>query len=146
MTANTYAAIDGNGYEINFQGVNNAVTGIIPAGAQVDTTGAWYSNTYGLPVRDASVQVGGYYQGNATTSSQLLSTIVGGTIPSGARMAWLQPENGMVRFRDDLTAPTASVGFPIALGVSWPYIANLAALSIISTTGANVALSVLFYK
>jgi hypothetical protein len=146
MGANTFAAIDGLGYEINFQCVNNSVTGIVPAGAQVDTSGAWYSNTYGLPVRDATVQVGGYYQGNVQASAGYLTTVIGTAIPTGARMAWLQPENGMVRFRDDATTPTATVGFPIALGVSWPYIANLASLSLISTTGANVVMSVLFYK
>lgn len=145
MSSNTFAAIDGNGYTINFQGVNNAVTGIIPASVPVDTSGAWYSNTYGLPVRDATVQVGGYYQGNAQASSQLLTALIGASIPAGARVAWIQPENGMVRFRDDLTNPTATVGFPIAAGVSWPYAANMQALSIISTTGANVVVSVLFY-
>lgn len=38
------------------------------------------------------------------------------TVPAGAILALIQPESQAVRWRDDGTAPTATVGYPLPVG------------------------------
>lgn len=46
-----------------------------------------------------------------------LSSAVGlGTIPAGAQWALIQPETQSIRYRDDGTNPTSSVGMILAAG------------------------------
>ena len=51
-----------------------------------------------------------------------LSTAVGlGTVPTGAVIALISAEAQGVRWRDDGTAPTATVGMPMAAGQEFQY-------------------------
>ncbi len=45
-----------------------------------------------------------------------LSASIGLTVPVGATMALIVPEAQNIRWRDDGTAPTASVGMPVTVG------------------------------
>ena len=50
-----------------------------------------------------------------------LSSAAGLTPPQGATLALIVPESQNVRWRDDGTNPTASVGMPIFVGASLSY-------------------------
>ena len=50
-----------------------------------------------------------------------LSSAVGLTVPAGARLALIQAEDQAVRWRDDGTNPTATVGMEIASGETLSY-------------------------
>jgi len=49
------------------------------------------------------------------------STAKGWTVPSGTTLALVTAETNAVRWRDDGTAPTASVGYPLAVGSELAY-------------------------
>jgi len=79
-------------------------------------------------VESASISRG-YAQATSTTTAALLSALV--TIPAGATKVLLLP-SAAVRIRDDGTAPTASVGYPLATATEWAYDGSkLAALQVI---------------
>lgn len=105
-----------------------------PASAQVRTPG--------LPMVPL-----GYCQISATAleSAVGLSSCSGG-IPTGATMAMLQAETANVRYRDDGTAPTSSVGMQIVSGQN-PilYSGTLSAVEFIAASGSPV-LDVAFYR
>ncbi len=80
----------------------------------------------------------------ALASAVNLSTAC--TIPAGATMAWLQAESANVRYRDDGTAPTASIGSLVLSGnpgIFYP--GTLSALQFIAASGSPV-LDVAFYR
>ena len=60
----------------------------------------------------------GCYQATSVSAATSLQTVAGGTIPSGggvtATFAVVQVEGQTARWRDDGTAPTASVGQPLS--------------------------------
>ena len=62
-------------------------------------------------------------------------------IPEGAQMLLLQPESQAIRMRDDGTAPTAAVGYPVAVGSEFQYTGALASLQVIAQA-AGAALNV----
>lgn len=67
------------------------------------------------------------------------------TVPSGATFGTILIEGAPVRWRDDGTAPTATVGMPLGVGAAMVYSADLAALQVIGqATGAIVNIS--YYK
>lgn len=67
------------------------------------------------------------------------------TIPAGASVAICTPETQAVRWRDDGTNPTSSVGMPLAVGATLIYdAAALAALKFIEQT-ASAKLNVSYY-
>jgi hypothetical protein len=66
------------------------------------------------------------------------------TVPAGARYCVVTCESQAVRWRDDGTAPTASVGFPLAVGAVLTYSAKLSALKFISQI-AGATLDVAYY-
>jgi hypothetical protein len=72
---------------------------------------------------------------NATTAESLN----GGSIPSGATHALLAVDTGGgdLRFREDATNPTASVGLLVPAGQAVE-LTNLANVRVISTTGTTV--------
>ncbi|MDE2363139.1 MAG: hypothetical protein KGM42_10725 [Hyphomicrobiales bacterium] len=85
-----------------------------------------------------------YFQATATNAAQSLASLIGAGVPSWATMAWITPESGAaIRYRADGTAPTASVGQPVALGQSWPLqgAGALSGAQIISQ-GANAVVSI----
>ena len=73
-----------------------------------------------------------------------LSAATALTVPSGASLAWVQAEVNNVRFRDDGTNPTASVGFLLLATNDFTYIGDLSAVKFIETT-ASATLNVLYY-
>lgn len=81
----------------------------------------------------------GYQQITSLSSAATL------TIPIGATIALIAVEGGAIRYRDDGTAPTATVGMPIAAGQEFQYTGNLAALQFIQQS-ATATLDVLYYK
>lgn len=73
-----------------------------------------------------------------------LSTATALTVPNGARLAVIIPQTQAVRFRDDGTAPSASVGLPLAVGQPMEYDGNLRALQFIEQA-ASAALNIAYY-
>jgi hypothetical protein len=73
-----------------------------------------------------------------------LSSAVGLTFPTGARLALIQPETQSIRWRDDGTNPTASVGLVLNAGDTLPYTGDLALFKVIETT-ASAKLNVAYY-
>ena len=68
-----------------------------------------------------------------------------GTIPAGTEVVMLQCETQNVRFRDDGTSPTASVGMLLVTNTIYTFTAsNVAAMKFIETT-ASAKLNILFY-
>jgi hypothetical protein len=80
----------------------------------------------------------GYQQIATLTSSTAL------TVPEGAKRAIIQAETQNVRWRDDGTAPTASVGMLIASGASISYVGDLKTFRVIEAT-ASAKLNVSYY-
>lgn len=71
-----------------------------------------------------------------------LSTL---TIPTGAIFAYLTVETSPIRYRDDGTAPTSTVGYPVAVGTQLYYAGTLSAVQLIAQSGTPVV-DVLYYK
>lgn len=67
------------------------------------------------------------------------------SVPAGATLASIAVENEPVRYRDDGTAPTSSVGTLLPPGGPWPYTGSLSAIEFIQTA-ASATVDVCFYK
>ena len=80
----------------------------------------------------------GYQQITSLSASTAL------TVPGGATMALIVSEAQAVRWRDDGTAPTASVGMPLAVGTSLSYDGDLKAIRFIQQA-ASATLNVSYY-
>lgn len=80
----------------------------------------------------------GYFQIVGLNAVQTLA------VPAGATSAVIQAEAQAVRWRDDGTAPSATVGMTIAAGGELLYDGNLAALKFIEVA-ASAKLNVSFY-
>jgi hypothetical protein len=80
----------------------------------------------------------GYQQITNLTASTAL------TVPAGATMALIIPELQGVRWRDDGTAPTATVGMPLAAGTSLSYDGDLKAIRFIQQAATGY-LNVSYY-
>lgn len=76
----------------------------------------------------------GYFQYSLSTV-QTLATICGGSIPAGTAGVLIQSETNGIRWRDDGTDPTASVGYPLAVGSELLYQGNVSALHLVSQSG-----------
>jgi hypothetical protein len=86
----------------------------------------------------------GFGQLTGLSSAKLLSAITGG-IPAGSSFAMITAEGQAVRWRDDGTSPTTSVGYPLPVGGELHYdSASFGSLSFIETA-ASATLSVTFY-
>lgn len=81
----------------------------------------------------------GYQQITSLAAATLLS------VPSGATMAVIEAETQSVRWRDDGTNPTASVGHVLLPGDVFVYTGNLAGIRFIEVT-ASAKLSVSYYS
>jgi hypothetical protein len=84
-------------------------------------------------VRDTILAPKGYQQLTLTTN-----TATGLTVPSPARFASIVVETQDVRFRDDGTDPTASVGMIIEAGGSLWYNGNINAIKFIEVASGAV--------
>ncbi len=88
----------------------------------------------------------GYQQ--ITSLSSATNLTVPTTDPSGLNakptIALITPEGQAVRWRDDATAPTASVGMPLAVGVTLQYDGDLTKIRFIEQT-AGAKLNISYY-
>lgn len=73
-----------------------------------------------------------------------LASAVGLTVPAGAQYARIQSTTQAVRWRDDGTAPTASVGMHLATNTDLWYDGNLSAIQFIQEA-ASAVLNVSYY-
>lgn len=73
-----------------------------------------------------------------------LSSAAGLTPPQGATLALIVPESQNVRWRDDGTNPTASVGMPIFVGASLSYDGDFNKIKFIEEA-ASAKINVSFY-
>lgn len=73
-----------------------------------------------------------------------LSSATGLTVPQGATLALIVPETQNVRWRDDGTNPTASVGMPIFVGASLSYDGDFNRIKFIEET-ASAKLNISYY-
>ena len=73
-----------------------------------------------------------------------LSASTGLTAPSGATLAVVVPEGYSVRWRDDGTAPTGSVGMPLAIGATLSYDGDLTRIRFIEQA-SSAKLNVSYY-
>ncbi len=68
-----------------------------------------------------------------------------GSVPAGATVADVIVESQAVRYRDDSTAPTATVGMPLAVGTEKIFVeSDLSQIRFIEST-ASAKLSISFY-
>lgn len=81
----------------------------------------------------------GYQQITAVPTGTFL------TVPTGARMVQICVETQAIRYRDDGTAPTASVGMPVPAATCFTYSGSLPAIQFIQQTGTAV-LDALYYR
>ena len=81
----------------------------------------------------------GYQQITVLTASTAL------TVPAGATMAVFTPQTQAVRYRDDGVAPSATVGMPVAVGVSVTYSGNLNQIRFFEQA-ASAVLNVSYYR
>lgn len=94
----------------------------------------------------------GYRQVTVTNASQTLAALLGAAIPvkdngAKAKIVRILPESGMIRFRDDGTDPTSTVGYPIFQLQEYEYDGDaIDTLELIRDTsmGANVTVSLWF--
>ena len=75
-------------------------------------------------------------------SEPLVSTAL--TVPKGSQRALLTSGGGDIRWRDDGTAPTATVGMIIPMNTSLLYAGDLGAMRIIGAV--NIVLNITYYS
>ncbi len=99
-----------------------------------------------LTAATGSQVIDGVLEPASYTQISSLSSAVGlGTIPSGVKLVLIQPETQSVRWRDDGTDPTASVGMLLAAGDVLVYNGSPSAIKFIETA-ASATLNVTFYR
>lgn len=80
----------------------------------------------------------GYQQITSLSASTAL------TVPTGATLAIVIPESQAVRWRDDGTAPTGSVGMPLAIATMLSYDGDLSRIRFIEQA-ASAKINVSYY-
>jgi hypothetical protein len=68
-----------------------------------------------------------HYQKERALGYQQITTLTaatGLTVPAGTNLILVTAEGGAVRWRDDGTNPTASVGYPLPVGAEMRYTAD----------------------
>jgi len=116
--------------------------GAAQAVTMVDSTGAQVpAGTSAAPVyvsSTSSTPLAPYQQLTVTGS-------VGLTVPTGATYAIIQCEGGVVRWRDDTTAPTASIGMRLLADGELFYDGSLSAIRFILSSGTPI-LNISYYR
>lgn len=67
------------------------------------------------------------------------------TVPAGTSVAIFKPAAQAIRFRDDGTAPTAAVGYPVPVGEEYIYAASSLTQVRVIAQVAGAVLDVLYY-
>jgi len=88
---------------------------------------------------DGALTPKGYQQVTSLSSAAAL------TVPTAANLALIQAEDQNVRWRDDGTDPTTTVGIVLEAGDDFWYTGSLAALKFIQET-ATAKLNVSYYQ
>lgn len=85
----------------------------------------------------------GFQQITATGVAQTLTvpTVTSGAQTVAACYALIQASGGSVNWRDDGTAPTATIGMTIPAGAELAYNGNLKAIQLIATAGTLINVS-----
>lgn len=88
----------------------------------------------------------GYQQITSLSSAQALTvpSVDANGLAVKPSIALITPETQGVRWRDDGTAPTASVGMPLAAGVTLQYDGDLSKIKFIEQT-ASAKLNISYY-
>lgn len=87
----------------------------------------------------------GYGQIGTLSSAVAVSTALAGGIPAGTITVLLQSETQNVRYRDDNTAPTSSVGMILVANTIYEFsVAQVAQMKVIEAT-ASAKLNVSYY-
>lgn len=102
------------------------------------------------PTTEGTLTPCGYAQFTSLSAAVSLATPAAGitladALAAGARLAVFIAETQAVRWRDDGSDPTGSVGMPLATGAQWTYPGNLSAIKFIEQT-ASAKLNVSYYK
>ena len=88
-----------------------------------------------MPLKEVTTNIG-FQQITPLTTAQIL------TVPAGARIAVIHADGQVIRWRDDGTAPTATVGMRLVVGGELVYDGELTKLKIIEeATGAKANVS-----
>ena len=123
--------------------VGGTVTGKFAVGQTVVGTGIPDNTTIVAPASLLPNPTTWWLSASCTTEN---GETVTGYAPSGANLAGVSVSGQAIRWRADGTAPTASVGMPIAAGASEQFAdPDLQALSFIQQTG-TATLDVYFYQ
>lgn len=85
-----------------------------------------------------------YAQLSVTSATSLAAASGGVATPAGTTRVQLSVEGNGIRYRDDGTNPTSSVGMPVAAGGSVDYDGDLSALRVVSQTG-TATVNVVYY-
>lgn len=93
-----------------------------------------------IPVIDGQLKPLGYQQLTSIGTSAAKSM----TVPTGSILALVGVADQAVRWRDDGTDPTSSVGFPVAASASFWYPGDLDEFSVIAQTG-TAKLDICYY-
>lgn len=87
----------------------------------------------------------GYVQSSTTAfnSAALVSSLTfsgqaAAGIPEGTQLLVIQPEGQAIRMRDDGSAPTTAVGYPLQAGTEFRYAGALAALQLIGQATGGI--------
>ncbi len=86
----------------------------------------------------------GYCQLSVSAVAVALSTCTGG-IPAGTALVNITVSTANLRYRDDNTNPTATVGIPILQGQNVPYSGNNPAALVFIAQSGTAAIDVGFY-
>lgn len=90
----------------------------------------------------------GYAQSGVVDAATLISSLTFGAgpagIPVGTQMLLIQPQTQAIRWRDDGIAPTAAVGYPLAVGGELRYTGQTGKLQVISQTAGAIVNCVAF--
>lgn len=86
-----------------------------------------------------------YVSAGASQMALAVGTNTTLAVPAGATLAEICIEGGSVRYRDDGTAATATLGIPVAAGACFSYAGPLAALSFTAQSGSPT-LDVSYYR
>jgi hypothetical protein len=93
----------------------------------------------------AVADVGIRYTANGYQQITSLSAATALTVPTGSTTAVIIAEAQAVRYRDDGTDPSASVGMPMAVGVTLTYTGPLSKIKFIEQTG-GAKLNISYYR
>lgn len=94
----------------------------------------------GNHVVDGHLTPAGYVQMTSLAAATVISSI-----PDNTEVAVIQAETQNVRWRDDGTSPTTSVGMILVAGDSMVYNGTMSALKFIEVT-ASAKLNITYYK